>query len=70
MKSSQPLLKAVYQPYMVRVSDARMSGTAYGTVVLHCSREAAGGGPLALVKNGDIIGLNIENRKVNLLVNR
>jgi dihydroxy-acid dehydratase len=54
---------------MVRVSDARMSGTAYGTVVLHCSPEAAVGGPLALVKNGDVIELNIKKRKVNLLVN-
>ena len=39
---------------MVRISDARMSGTAYGTVVLHTAPEAAAGGPLALVKNGDI----------------
>lgn len=53
---------------MVRISDARMSGTAYGTVVLHCSPEAAVGGPLALVENGDIIELDIKNRKVNLLV--
>jgi dihydroxy-acid dehydratase len=53
---------------MVRISDARMSGTAYGTVVLHCSPEAAVGGPLALVENGDIIELDIKNRKINLLV--
>lgn len=53
---------------MVRISDARMSGTAYGTVVLHCSPEAAVGGPLALVKNGDIIELDIKNRNVNLLI--
>src|SRR5437899_6088314 len=43
---------------MVRVSDARMSGTAYGTVVLHVAPEAAAGGALALVDNGDIIELN------------
>ena len=42
---------------MVRVSDARMSGTAYGTVVLHCAPEAAVGGPLALVRDGDLIEL-------------
>ena len=53
---------------MVRVSDARMSGTAYGTVVLHCSPEAAVGGPLALVKDGDIIELDVENRRIDLLV--
>src|SRR5213075_964363 len=44
---------------MVRVSDARMSGTAYGTVVLHVSPEAAAGGPLALVQNGDMISLDV-----------
>jgi dihydroxy-acid dehydratase len=53
---------------MVRVSDARMSGTAYGTVVLHTSPEAAVGGPLALVQNGDEIELDVPNRKINLLV--
>ncbi|HOZ45454.1 MAG TPA: dihydroxy-acid dehydratase [Candidatus Hydrogenedentes bacterium] len=53
---------------MVRVSDARMSGTAYGTVVLHCSPEAAIGGPLALVRNGDLIDLDVESRRVDLLV--
>ena len=53
---------------MVRVSDARMSGTAYGTVVLHTSPEAAVGGPLALVKTGDMIELNVPNRILNLLV--
>jgi dihydroxy-acid dehydratase len=53
---------------MVRVSDARMSGTAYGSVVLHCSPEAAVGGPLALVKNGDLIELNVPERKLELLV--
>ena len=53
---------------MVRISDARMSGTAYGTVVLHVSPEAALGGPLALVKTGDMIELDIPARKLNLLV--
>ena len=53
---------------MVRVSDARMSGTAYGTVVLHISPESAVGGILALVKNGDLIELNVEKRSLNLLV--
>lgn len=53
---------------MVRVSDARMSGTAYGAVVLHCSPEAAVGGPLALVKEGDLIELNVPERRLDLLV--
>jgi L-arabonate dehydrase len=53
---------------MVRISDARMSGTAYGTVVLHTSPEAAVGGPLALVQNGDLIELDVPNRRVDLLV--
>ena len=53
---------------MVRISDARMSGTAYGTVLLHTSPEAAVGGPLALVKTGDMIELNVPNRSINLLV--
>ena len=47
---------------VVRISDARMSGTAYGTVVLHVSPESAAGGPLALVENGDEIELDIESR--------
>ncbi len=51
---------------MVRISDGRMSGTAYGTVVLHVSPESASGGPLALVKNGDIIELDVEKRKIHL----
>ncbi len=51
---------------MIRISDARMSGTAYGTVVLHTSPEAAAGGPLALVKNGDMIELDVEKRKLVL----
>jgi dihydroxy-acid dehydratase len=53
---------------MVRISDARMSGTAYGTVVLHTSPEAAAGGPLALVKNGDMIELDVAGRKLHLEV--
>ena len=53
---------------MVRISDARMSGTAYGTVVLHVSPESSVGGTLALVKNGDIIELDVEKRSLNLVV--
>jgi len=53
---------------MVRISDARMSGTAYGTVVLHTAPEAAAGGPLALVQNGDIIELDVKARKLHLHV--
>jgi len=51
---------------MVRISDARMSGTAYGTVVLHTAPEAAVGGPLALVQNGDMIELDVAGRRVHL----
>jgi L-arabonate dehydrase len=53
---------------MVRISDARMSGTAYGTVVLHTAPEAAVGGPLALVKEGDLIELDVAKRKLHLHV--
>jgi dihydroxy-acid dehydratase len=53
---------------MVRISDARMSGTAYGTIVLHVSPEAAVGGPLALVRNGDRIRLSVRERRIDLLV--
>jgi dihydroxy-acid dehydratase len=53
---------------MVRISDARMSGTAYGTVVLHTAPEAAVGGPLALVRNGDLIELDVARRKLRLHV--
>jgi dihydroxy-acid dehydratase len=53
---------------MVRISDGRMSGTAYGTVVLHVSPEAAIGGNLALVMNGDIITLDVPARRIELLV--
>ena len=53
---------------MVRISDSRMSGTSYGTVVLHIAPESAIGGPLAIVKNGDLIKLDVENRRLDLLV--
>lgn len=51
---------------MVRISDARMSGTAYGTVVLHTAPEAAAGGPLAVVRDGDMIELDVEARRIHL----
>jgi dihydroxy-acid dehydratase len=53
---------------MVRISDARMSGTAFGTIVLHITPESAVGGPLALVKTGDMITLDVAKRSINLLV--
>jgi len=53
---------------MVRISDARMSGTAYGTVVLHVCPEAALGGPLALVREGDWIEMDVEARRLHLAV--
>ena len=53
---------------MVRISDARMSGTAYGTIVLHCSPEAAVGGPLGLVRDEDQIELNVPEGRIELLV--
>ncbi len=53
---------------MVRISDARMSGTAYGTVVLHVAPEAAAGGPLGLVRNGDTVELDVEKRLLQLEV--
>lgn len=53
---------------MVRISDARMSGTAYGTIVLHVSPDAASGGPLGLVRNGDRIRLSVAARTIDLLV--
>jgi dihydroxy-acid dehydratase len=53
---------------MVRVSDARMSGTAFGTIVLHVTPESAVGGPLALVRTGDTIRLDVEKRSIELLV--
>lgn len=51
---------------MIRISDARMSGTAYGTVVLHTAPEAAAGGPLAVVRDGDMIELDVPNRRLHL----
>jgi dihydroxy-acid dehydratase len=53
---------------MVRVCDGRMSGTAYGTVVLHVAPEAAAGGPLALVRTGDVISLDVEGRRIDVEV--
>ena len=53
---------------MVRVSDARMSGTAFGTIVLHVTPDSASGGPLALVRNGDRIRLSVKARRIDLLV--
>ena len=53
---------------MVRISDARMSGTAYGTIVLHTAPEAALGGPLAAVQNGDRIALSVSRKRIDLLV--
>ncbi|MBF9233867.1 IlvD/Edd family dehydratase [Microvirga alba] len=78
-KSSAAMPEAGYLPIpkklatlgvkdMVRISDARMSGTAYGTIVLHVTPEAATGGPLGLVRNGDRIRLSVSNRRLDLLV--
>src|SRR5204862_7852535 len=53
---------------MIRISDARMSGTAFGTIVLHVTPDAASGGPLALVRNGDRVRLSVKERKIELLV--
>ncbi len=53
---------------MVRVSDARMSGTAFGTVVLHVTPDSASGGPLGLVRDGDRIKLSVRERRIDLLV--
>jgi dihydroxy-acid dehydratase len=53
---------------MIRISDARMSGTAFGTIVLHVTPDAASGGPLGLVRNGDRIRLSVKNRRIELLV--
>jgi dihydroxy-acid dehydratase len=78
-KSSYAMPEAGYLPIpaklaragvkdMVRISDARMSGTAYGTIVLHVSPEAAVGGPLALVRDGDRIRLSVKERRIELQV--
>jgi dihydroxy-acid dehydratase len=53
---------------MVRISDGRMSGTAFGTIVLHVSPESAVGGPLAAVRNGDQIRLSVAEKRIDLLV--
>ena len=53
---------------MVRISDARMSGTAFGTIVLHITPESAVGGPLAVVQTGDRITLDVEARRIELLI--
>lgn len=63
----EKLLKAGVRD-MVRISDARMSGTAYGTIVLHIAPESAIGGPLALVEDGDEIELDVTNRRLHLHV--
>jgi len=55
---------------MIRISDARMSGTAYGTVILHVAPEASAGGPLALVQTGDIIEVDVDARKLHLAVDQ
>ena len=53
---------------MVRISDARMSGTAFGSIVLHVAPEAAVGGPLAAVRDGDRIRLSVADKRIDLLV--
>jgi len=53
---------------MLRLSDARMSGTSYGACMLHCAPEAFVGGPLALVKNGDMISVDVPARRIHLEV--
>ena len=53
---------------MIRVSDARMSGTAFGTIVLHVTPDSASGGPLGLVRDGDRIRLSVKARRIDLLV--
>jgi dihydroxy-acid dehydratase len=53
---------------MVRVSDARMSGTAFGTIILHVTPDSASGGPLGLVRNGDRIRLSVKNRRIDLVI--
>ena len=53
---------------MVRISDARMSGTAFGTIILHVSPESAIGGPLGLVRTGDEIRLSVKERRIDVMV--
>tara|TARA_B100000287_G_scaffold179791_1_gene169843 strand:- start:426 stop:950 length:525 start_codon:yes stop_codon:yes gene_type:complete len=69
MRLPQKLLKKGIRD-MIRISDARMSGTAYGTVILHTSPEAAVKGPLAAVQNGDMIEVDVINGKLNLDVSQ
>ncbi|MFE3519337.1 IlvD/Edd family dehydratase [Streptomyces sp. NPDC059166] len=67
--SNMPLPKKLLEQGvrdMVRICDGRMSGTAYGTVVLHVAPEAAAGGPLALVRTGDIVSLDVEARRIEM----
>jgi dihydroxy-acid dehydratase len=67
--SNMPLPKKLLEQGvrdMVRICDGRMSGTAYGTVVLHVSPEAAAGGPLALVQTGDVVVLDVEQRRIDV----
>ena len=69
--SNMPLPKKLLEQGvrdMVRVCDGRMSGTAYGTVVLHVTPEAAAGGPLALVRTGDVVGLDVAARRIDVEV--
>ncbi len=69
--SNMPLPKKLLEQGvrdMVRVCDGRMSGTAYGTVVLHVAPEAAAGGPLAVVRTGDVISLDVEGRRIDVEV--
>jgi dihydroxy-acid dehydratase len=69
--SNMPLPKKLLEQGvrdMVRICDGRMSGTAYGTVVLHVAPEAADGGPLGLVRTGDLITLDVEARRLDLEV--
>ena len=67
MRLPQKILKKGIRD-MIRISDARMSGTAYGTVILHTSPEAAIKGPLAAVQNGDLIEVDVNNGKLHLVV--
>ena len=53
---------------MIRVSDARMSGTAFGTIVLHVTPDSASGGPLGLVRSGDRVRLSVKEQRIDLLV--
>jgi dihydroxy-acid dehydratase len=53
---------------MIRISDARMSGTAFGTIVLHITPDAASGGPLRLVRDGDRIRLSVKQRRIELVI--